>query len=122
MNDDLDAAKWAYRCLQDLHRSVDALLVMKASGESKAQVIAATAAFKDELKAANRSGGYQGRKMPIGGSARFLASAIQRASADFRMRSDTDPSKVVWARTMSELKAYFADYSGRIRKEYPGVE
>jgi hypothetical protein len=119
---EFDDAKWAHRALLDLHRSVDTLLGMRTSGAGKAVIIAALAALKDELKTANRSGSYQGKKMPIEGPGRFLASAIQRASADFRMRSDTDPSKVVWSATLNELKAYFSDYSGRIRKECPEVE
>jgi hypothetical protein len=117
-----DDAKWAHRALLDLHSSVDTLLGMRASGAGKAAIIAALVVLKDELKTANRSGSYRGRTMPLTGPARFLASAIQRASADFRMRSDTDPSKVVWAGTLNELKAYFSDYSGRIRKECPEVE
>lgn len=122
MSTEVDDAKWAHSALQDLHRRVHELFGLKASGAGKAELVAATVALKDELKTTNRSGTYRGRKIPLTGPARFLASAIQRASADFRMRSDTDPSKVVWAGTLNELKAYFSDYSGRIRKECPEVE
>jgi len=122
MSRELEDARWAKESLQGLLDRTEQLLASKAAGAGSALLIEATAELKDEIKTANRSRKLSGRKMPLDGPARFLASAIQRASADFRMRSDTDPAKAEWARTLDELRFCFADYIGRIHKECPEVE
>ena len=122
MGNELEDARWARESLQLLLDHTERLLALRAGGAGTSVLIEETADLKFIIKAANRTRKFRGRKMPLDGPARFLASAIQRASADFRMRTDTDPAKAEWARTLGELRSYFADYIGRIRKECPEVE
>lgn len=115
----IEDAAWSRGVLQDLHAQVTVILSDRPSSAGTAQLIAATTAFKNEIKTANSSGRIKGRKMPATGSARFLPSAIQKMSADFRMRADTDPSRAEWRQTLGEMKFYLEDYIARIRKECP---
>ena len=122
MNQTIEDAVWAREVLQDLHTQISLLLSDRPTSAGTAQLIAATTALKNDIKTANSSGRIKSRKMPSTGPARFLTSAIQKMSADFRMRADTDPSKAVWRQTLDEMRFYLEDYIGRIRKECPEAE
>lgn len=117
--DELEEARRAIEELQRFDDRIENMLSDRPNSAGTAQLIAATAQLKSDIKAANSESSRGGMKKETSRGEQQFATAMSRAVAAFRMRADTNPSRPVWQRELRDVQGELRDFAKRLRTEFP---
>jgi hypothetical protein len=119
--DELDAVRRVIVALQTFHDRIEDMLSPRPSSAGTAQLIAATTQLKADIREAKAGAERRRRKGRNSRADDQFEAAVSRASAEFRMRVDTDPSRPMWRSQLRDVQAEFSDFMKRLRSEFPHV-
>lgn len=117
--DELDDVRRVIAALQALSDRIEDMLSPRPASAGTAQLIAATTQLKADIKEAKASAERRRRQGRNSRADDQFETAVSRAVAEFRMRSDTDPSKTLWRSQLRDVQAEFIDFIKRLRSEFP---
>lgn len=116
---ELDEVRRVVKDLQTFNDRIEDMLSPRPSSAGTAQLIHATTQLKVDIKEA-KAGAERRRKQGKNSRADDqFETACSRAVAEFRMRTDTDPSSHVWRTQLRDVQSEFLDFSNRLLKEFP---
>lgn len=118
---ELDEVHSVIAALQGFHDRIEDMLSPRPSSAGTAQLIAATTQLKADIKEAKASSQRRGRKGQNSRADDQFETAVSRAVAAFRMRVDTDPSRLLWRSQLRDVQSEFIDFMKRLRSEFPGA-
>ena len=117
--DQLEDVRRVIAALQTFDTRIEDMLSPRPTSAGTEQLIAATTLLKSDIREAK---GDAERRKRQGRNTRAddqFEYAVSRASAEFRMRVDTAPSRTMWYSQLRAVQSYFIDYAKRLQKEFP---
>lgn len=117
--DQLEAVRRVIAALLAFDARIEDMLSLRPTSASTDQLIAATTLLKSDIREAKADAERRRRKGRNSRADDQFESAVSRASAEFRMRIDTAPSKTMWYSQLRAVQSEFIDYAKRLRKEFP---
>ena len=116
---DVEDVRRVITALQAFDARIEDMLSSRPTSAGTEQLIAATTLLKSDIREAKADAERRKRRGRNTRADDQFESAISRASAEFRMRVDTAPSKTMWYSQLRAVQSEFIDFAKRLRKEFP---
>lgn len=117
--DELGEVRRVIAALQLFAERIEEMRSPRPASAGTVQLIAAATQLEADIKEAKAGEERRRRQVQNSRADDQFEAAISRAVAAFRMRVDTDPSKVFWSSQLRDVQSEFMDFMNRLWIEFP---